>query len=213
MLLNFGDVIAPGTLRKIFTPLNSVLEGLYHSIMPHPDVLQDALASAKVTNILSCFLDLLELLVASRIQAPMNLACQTLLFRDASGVLGLLTMPVHDLIKKKSILLLKRCILHKACEDLLEGKAPTTSLLHPTVERNRSALADTVLRFVNSGRLNQLSVSEKASHFGGTLERPDGAAPSGSDRVILRAISLVVLKALEIKFQDLTSKAEVEGNL
>ncbi|XP_066492624.1 protein Lines homolog 1 isoform X2 [Tiliqua scincoides] len=202
-----------GTLRKIFTPLDSILEGLYHSVMAHPDVLQDAPESAKITNNLSNFLDLLELLVASRIRAPLNVACQTLLFRDTSGVLGLITLPVHDLIKKKAILLLKRCILHKACEDLLEGKAPSTSLQQPPVERDRSTFADTVLQFVNSGGLNRLSVSEKASHFGGTLDRPDGAVHSGSGQVILRAVSLVLLKALEIKIQDSTSDAEAEAHL
>lgn len=181
--------------------------------MFQPDVLWDAAASAEVTSNLSSFLDLLELLVASRTRAPLDSACQAMLLWDASGVLRLTTLPVPGFIKRKAVLLLKRGLLHTACEGLLEGRVPPPSRQRPRVERERLALADTVLQFVDSGGLNRVTVSGGGGHFGSQQDRLDGAAQDGSDQVTLRAVSLVLLKAVEVKTQHSASEAEAQGNL
>ncbi|XP_053128545.1 protein Lines homolog 1 isoform X2 [Hemicordylus capensis] len=209
-----GENLCKGDeLKKLFTPLDNVLEGFYNGIMSHPGVLHGTSASAKPTNGLISFLDLLELLVASRSQTQLSFACQRMLFQNAACVLGLTTSPVHSLIKKKSILLLKRCILHKAGEDLIKGREPPSSLLDPHFDQDRLTLASAVLQFVNSGWLNRLPVREEASHFAGSQLRPEVAMQSGPDQVTLRAVSLILLKALEVKIQDSATKAEAQVHL
>ncbi|XP_062998467.1 protein Lines homolog 1 [Elgaria multicarinata webbii] len=203
-----------GGLKKLLTPLDSVLEGFYKHIMTYYlDISQDIPISAKATNDLSGFLDLLEILVASRIQVPLNLICQRIVFLDASCVLNLPTSPVHDLIKKKSIMLLKKCILHKAGEDLIKRKTPPSSHQDPHFDKDRLALAGAVLQFVNFGWLNRLPVSKKASHFGGSHIKPEVDICSSPDHVTLRALSLLLLKALEIKIQDSASEVDARAHL
>ncbi|KAJ6662908.1 hypothetical protein lerEdw1_011112 [Lerista edwardsae] len=196
-------VLAPGTLRILLSPLDSALEGLYKSAVLHPDALRGAPASAEATRNLSSFLDLLELLVASRTQAPLDSACQAMLFWDASGVLGLTTLPVRGFVRRKAVLLLKRGLLHRACGDLPD----------PQLERERLALADTVLQFVDSGGLDRVTVGGRDGHLGGHPDGPEGAAHGGPDQVMLRAVSLVLLKALEIKIQHSASAAEAQARL
>ncbi|XP_042329505.1 protein Lines homolog 1 [Sceloporus undulatus] len=202
-----------GDLKKLLMPVDETLNGFYNTLMfYYSDITQDIPISAKATNDLSSFLDLLELLVASRIQMPLNLSCQRMLFLNASCVLGLATAPVHDFIKKKSIMLLKKCILHKAGEDLIKRKAPSSHQdLH--INTDTSAFADAFLQFVNSGWLNRLTVSGKASHFGGSQVKPEVDICSSADQVTLRALSLVLLKALEIKIQDSAFEAEAKAHL
>uniref|UniRef100_A0A803T6E9 Lines homolog 1 n=1 Tax=Anolis carolinensis TaxID=28377 RepID=A0A803T6E9_ANOCA len=201
-----------GDLKMVLMPLDEILKGFYDSVMfCYSDIPQDYPISAKATNDLSSFLDVLELLVASRIQLPLNLSCQRMLFLNASFILGLATAPVHDFIKKKSIVLLKKCILHKAGEDLIKRKMPPSSYQDSYISADTSVLAGAVLQSVNSGWLNRLIVSEKSSHFGGTLVKPEESPCSSADQVTLGALSLVFLKALEIKILD--SEAETQVHL
>lgn len=198
----------------VLSPLDKVLEGIYNSIASYySDLPQDVAISPKVTNDLSGFLDLLELLVASRILVPLNCSCQRMMFLNASVVLGLSAAPVHDLIKKKSVVLLKKCLLQKAGEDAIKRKMPSASYRDPHFDADRSALAGAVLQFVHAGWLSRLSVSEKASHFGGRQVKPEVDQCHCSDQVTLRALSLVLLKALEIKIQDSSSEVDIQGNM
>ncbi|CAI5792717.1 Uncharacterized protein PODLI_1B012995 [Podarcis lilfordi] len=200
-----------GGLQKILTSLDKVLEDFYNRIpSSYSEIAQ---VSAKATNNLSSFLDLLELLVASRTQAPLNLVCQRMLLLNVSCVLGLVTSPVHDLIKKKAIVLLKKCILHKAGEDLIKGKVPSFS--HPDLhfDKDRLVFAGAVLQFVATGWLNRFSLSEKASHYGGSQVKPEVGICCSPAQVTLRALSLVLLKALEVKITDSASEAEARVQL
>ncbi|XP_061451299.1 protein Lines homolog 1 isoform X2 [Rhineura floridana] len=203
-----------GGLLKLLTPVDSALEGFYNRITSYyTEIPQDNPVSAKATNDLSSFLDLIELLVASRIQTPLSLVCQRMLFRNASCVLSLASSPVHGLIQKKSIVLLKKCILHKAGEDLTKGKVPPPSLQDPDFDRDRLVFASVVLEFVTTGWLNQLSLSEKASHFGGSQVKLKVDTSSSPAEVTLQALSLVLLKALEVKIQDASSEVEAQVHL
>nr|XP_028562367.1 protein Lines homolog 1-like isoform X5 [Podarcis muralis] len=200
-----------GGLQKILTSLDKVLEDFYNRIpSSYSEIAQ---VSAKATNDLSSFLDLLELLVASRTQAPLNLVCQRMLLLNVSCVLGLVTSPIHDLIKKKAIVLLKKCILHKAGEDLIKGKVPSSS--HPNLhfDKDRLVFAGVVLQFVATGWLNHFSLSEKASHYGGRQVKPEVGICCSPAQVTLRALSLVLLKALEVKITDSASEAEARVHL
>ncbi|XP_060116276.1 protein Lines homolog 1 [Heteronotia binoei] len=200
-----------GELEKLFSPLDGILEGFYHCALSQgPDLPEGILASAKHTNSLSGFLDLLELLAASRSRTAVPFACQRMLFLNVADALGLITSPVHAFIKKKSVVLLKRCILCKAGEDLVRGKAPPSFPQDPHLHEDRVVFSNTVLQFVDSGWLNWLSVGEKAAYFGGSQVRPEFDTCGGLDDVFLRALSLVLLKALETRVLNSTSEYEAQ---
>ncbi|KAJ7311348.1 hypothetical protein JRQ81_006964 [Phrynocephalus forsythii] len=203
-----------GDLEVVLGPLDKIFEGIYNSAASYySDLPQDIAISPKVTNDLSSFLDLLEMLVASRIQVPLNCSCQRMVFLNASCVLDLSTAPLHYLIKKKSITLLKTCILQKAGEDVIKKKMPSSSHQDSHFEPDRLALAGAVLQHVNSGWLNKLSVGENVSHFGGSQVKPEVDLCHRSDQVTLRALSLILLKALEIKIQDSSSEVYIQVQL
>lgn len=161
---------------------------------------------------MNSFLDLFELLVASRIQVPLNLGCQRVLFLNSCDIGCLATSPVRGFIRKKSIALLKNCILYKAGEDLIKTKALPSSPRDPHFDNDRLALADAVLRFVNSDWLGRLCVSGNTRHFDGSTIEPQAQAEGNFDVVIFRSLSLLLLKALEMKSQDFAYKTESQGN-
>ncbi|XP_065268353.1 protein Lines homolog 1 [Emys orbicularis] len=213
-ILKDKDLPKADILKKVFTPLDTVLEGFYNSILSHRfNSFQDTSLCSKAANNLIGFIDFLEVLVASRIQTESHFKCQRILFLNTSCILDLTYSSVHYLIKKKSIMLLKKCILYKASEDFISGSLPTLSLQDPYLDKDMLALANVVLQAVNLGWLNQIPVSEKASYFGGSEAQPEDGIRSGPDQVILRALSLVLLKALEIKVQNSTKAAEIKADL
>ncbi|XP_015263206.1 PREDICTED: protein Lines homolog 1 [Gekko japonicus] len=200
-----------GELEKLFSPLDGILEGFCHPILSQvSDLPEGILPSDKCMNGLSGFLDLLELLVASRSRTAAPFACQRMLFSNVAYVLGLTTSPAHTFVKKKSMVLLKRCILCKAGEDLVMGKVPPSFPQDPHLDEDRVVFSNTVLHFVDSGWLHRLFDGEKAAHFGGSQVRPELDVCCGLDDVFLRALSLVLLKALETKVQSSASEGEAQ---
>ncbi|XP_067412197.1 protein Lines homolog 1 [Emydura macquarii macquarii] len=213
-ILKDKDLHKADILKMVFTPLDTVLEGFYNSILSHDFIsCHDTAQYSKASNNLIGFIDFLEILVASRIQLELHCICQRTLFLNASYILDLTCSSVHYLIKKKSIMLLKKCILYKAGEDFISGSLPTLSLPDPYFDKDMLALANAVLQAVNLGWLNQIPVYEKASYFGGSEAQPEDGIHSDPDEVILRALSLVLLKALEIKIQNSTKAAEIKADL
>ncbi|KAL8197484.1 UNVERIFIED_CONTAM: hypothetical protein K2H54_026487 [Gekko kuhli] len=210
-ILKDESSVRGGELKKLFSPLDGILEGFCrHVLSQASDLPEGRLPSSKHMNSLSGFLDLLELLVASRSQTAASFACQRMLFLNVAYVLGLTTSPVHTFIKKKSMVLLKRCILCKAGEDLVMGKVPPSSLQDPHLDEDRIVFSNTVLQFVDSGWLNRLFDGEKVARFGASQVRPGLDICGGLDDVFLRALSLVLLKALETKVQNSTSECEAQ---
>nr|XP_048722754.1 protein Lines homolog 1 isoform X2 [Caretta caretta] len=210
-ILKDKDLHKADILKNVFTPLDTVLEGFYNSILSHHcKGCQGTSLYSKAANNLIEFIEFLDILVTSRIQLESHFKCQRILFLNTSYILDLTYSSVHYLIKKKSIMLLKKCILYKAGEDFVSGSLPTLSLQDPYLNKDMLALADVVLQAVNLGWLNQIPVSEKASYFGGSEAQPEDGIHSGPDQVILRALSLVLLKALEIKVQNSTNAAEIK---
>ncbi|XP_048722754.2 protein Lines homolog 1 isoform X2 [Caretta caretta] len=210
-ILKDKDLHKADILKNVFTPLDTVLEGFYNSILSHhcKGCQGTSLYSKAASNLIE-FIEFLDILVTSRIQLESHFKCQRILFLNTSYILDLTYSSVHYLIKKKSIMLLKKCILYKAGEDFVSGSLPTLSLQDPYLNKDMLALADVVLQAVNLGWLNQIPVSEKASYFGGSEAQPEDGIHSGPDQVILRALSLVLLKALEIKVQNSTNAAEIK---
>ncbi|NXG88985.1 LINES protein, partial [Stercorarius parasiticus] len=205
------DKVIPkeGILKKLLAPLDAVLEGFYNSILFHHFDSHHYTSpySEAATNLIS-FIDLLEALLASRIELELPLRCQRVLFLKVSYVLNLISSSIHYLLKKKFIMLLKKCVLYKSRED---AKSGSLLLQNPSLYEDMLALSDAVLQVVNLTWLNRIPLSEKASYFGGSEAALGGDTQGGSDQTVLRALSLVVLKALEFKFQNSATEAEIKG--
>ncbi|XP_061227220.1 protein Lines homolog 1 isoform X1 [Neopsephotus bourkii] len=198
-----------GILKKLLAPLDAVLEGFYNSILFHRfDSHHYASPYSEDTNTLVSFIDLLEALLASRIELE-PLRCHRILFLKVSHILDVISSPVHYLIKKKLILLLKKCVLYKPRED---AKCGSLFFQTPSLHEDMLALSNAVLQVVDLTWLNQIPLSEKASYFGGSEAAPGDNTPGGPDQTVLRALSLVVLKALEFKIQNSATEAEIKGD-
>ncbi|NWX44883.1 LINES protein, partial [Steatornis caripensis] len=199
-----------GILKMLLAPLDAVLEGFYNSILFHNfDSHHYTSPYSEAANNLISFIDLLEAVLSSRIELGLPLRCQRILFVKISYVLNLISSSIHYLIKKKFIMLLKRCVLYKSRED---AKSGSLFLQTPSLYEDMLTLSHAVLQVVNLAWLNQVPLSEKASCFGGSEAPPGGDTRGGPDQTVLRALSLVVLKALEFKFQNSATEAEVKGD-
>ncbi|XP_062440041.1 protein Lines homolog 1 [Rhea pennata] len=203
------DLPKAGVLKKLLAPLDAVLEGFYNSILCHHfDSLHYTSPYSEAANNLISFIDLLEALLVSRVELELPLRCQRVLFLKVSYVLNVISSSVHYLFKKLFIMLLKKCVLYKSREDSVSG---SPFLQKPYLYEDMLALSNGVLQGVNLTWLNQIPLSEKASYFGGSEPHPEDNTHGGVDQTLLRALSLVVLKALEFKFLNSTTEAEVKG--
>ncbi|NXA50077.1 LINES protein, partial [Nothocercus julius] len=202
-------VLPKAGIVKLLAPLDAVLEGFYNSILCHHfDSHCYTSPYSEAANNLISFIDLLEALLASRIELEVPLRCQRVLFLKVSYVLDCISSSVHYLFKKKFIMLLKKCILYKSREDSVSG---SMSLQKPCLSEDVLALSNGVLQGVSLTWLNQIPLGEKTSYFGGSEPHPGDNTHSGPDQTLLRALSLIVLKALEFKSQSSATEAEVKG--
>lgn len=97
-------------------------------------------------------------------------------------------------------------------EDLCRGSDPALMPPDQHLGVDMLALADAVLQAVDLGLLRTLSVHGKPPFFGGDEVQPAHEHVPGPDHVILRAASLLIIKSLEIKFQNCASANEMKGN-
>ncbi|KAM8781249.1 protein Lines homolog 1 isoform 2-T2 [Rhynchonycteris naso] len=171
----------------------------------HSGNLQD---SSNTVNSLVCFLELLELLIASQTHLESDFACQRMLFLKPSHALNIITWPIPAFVKRKLVTFLKRCLLGKVGEDLCRGPVP--ALLPPGrhLDGDLLALANAVLQAVDLGFLRTLSVQGRPSCFGG-----GPVQPGCPDPVTLRAASLLLIRALEVRCQHCASAKEMEVDL
>lgn len=188
-----------------------MLEGFYNSILQHhfDSQLYNSPYSKAANNLVS-FVDLLEALLVSRTELELPLRCQRVLFLKTSYVLNVINSSTHYFIKKKFIMLLKKCVLYKPQEDAVSG---SQFLQSPYLKEDMFALSNAVLRVVNLTWLNEIPLSGKASYFGGSEALSGDNSQSGSDQTVLRALSLAVLKALEFKSRNSATEAEIKGNI
>ncbi|NXQ14328.1 LINES protein, partial [Peucedramus taeniatus] len=206
--LKDAPVARAGVLRKLLAPLDAVLEGFYSAILLHRfDSHHYTSPGSEAANNLISFIDLLEALLASRIELEFPLRCQRILFLKVSYVLNVISSSIPYVIKKKLILLLKKCVLYKSREDAKRG---SLSLQNPSLCEDMLALSNVVLQVVNLTWLNHIPLSGKSSYFGSSEAAPGYGSQAGSDQTVLRALSLVVLKALEFKIHNSATEAEIK---
>ncbi|XP_035273713.1 protein Lines homolog 1 isoform X3 [Anguilla anguilla] len=154
------------------------------------------------------FVDLLEVLTAARVRLHICSMSQRLLYQRASVFLHLVDSPALYAVKKKVLLLLKRVLLEKAGDDLCIGEVQPSAQVDGQMTPDLWALADSVLRSASTGWVQRISVSGKASLFGGTSASAPGSC-EGPDFVMLRAVSLVLLKSLEYKVQQVSKQGSL----
>ncbi|KAG8516353.1 Protein Lines-1 [Galemys pyrenaicus] len=169
--------------------------------------------TSKIVTSLMSFLELLELLIATRILLKSHFTCQRLLFLKPSCVLDVITWPIQAFVKRKCITFIKKCLLQKVGEDLCHSSVPAFTLQDPHFNADMLALADAILQAVDLGLLRALSVRGKPSCFGGDEVQLGCVQVPGADHVLLRAASLLVIKSLEIKFQSCASVNEMKVDL
>ncbi|NXC97154.1 LINES protein, partial [Certhia familiaris] len=202
--LQDAPVTTAGVLKKLLAPLDVVFEGFYNAILLHHfDSHHYTSPYSEATNNLISFIDLLEALLASRIELELPLRCQRILFLKVSYVLNVISSSIPYIIKKKLILLLKKCVLYKSRED---AKSGSLFLQTPSLSEDMLALSNAVLQVMNLTWLNQIPLSGKSSYFGSS----DAAPGHDSDQTVLRALSLVVLKAVEFKIHNSATETEIK---
>ncbi|KAJ8271547.1 hypothetical protein COCON_G00104060 [Conger conger] len=196
-------------LDELLVAFDPVLPHLYTGLLscggPGSDMAACQVDSCDLDTIHMTFVDLLEVLTAARVRlhvCPMSLR---LLYQQTSVCLQLVDSPVHYAVKKKVLLLLKRVLLGKAGEDLSIGEVQPSAQVDADMTPDLWALADSVLRSAGTGWVQRVSVSAKASFFGGTGESVPGGR-EGPDFVMLRAVSLLLLKSLEYKVQQVSTE-------
>uniref|UniRef100_H3BE46 Lines homolog 1 n=1 Tax=Latimeria chalumnae TaxID=7897 RepID=H3BE46_LATCH len=204
-------------LKNLFTNLDTVFENLYNHMFPQcskdsKQIMSNTKSQFETVNNLISFIDLLEVLVACRTQLSLHYLCQRLLFLQASQPLEFMTSLGDYMIKKKLILLLKKCVLHKAGEDFISGSLHAVSQQLPCLNEDVLVLANAIFHAVMSGWLQQVPVSPKGSLFGGS-ELLSEDITRRPDLTMLRAISLMVIKALEIKILNLAAGDDPRAEL
>ncbi|KAH0501335.1 Protein Lines-like protein 1 [Microtus ochrogaster] len=197
-------------LEQLLAPFDITFEVFYNSLFSqHFGNFQNL---ANVVNILVCFLELLELLTASRIHLKLHFQSQKILFLKPHA-LDILAWPIPAFVKRKLVIVIKKCLLGKMGEDLCRGSVPALVSPDYLLESDVLALAEALLYRVHLGLWKELSVPGKPSCFGGDEVQPGCRPRPGPDHVTLRAASLITLKSLEIKFQNCTSATEKEVDL
>ncbi|OBS72549.1 hypothetical protein A6R68_12877 [Neotoma lepida] len=167
---------------------------------------------SNIVNSLVCFLELLELLMASRIHLKLHFWSQRMLFLKPRA-LDSLAWPIPAFVKRKLVIVIKKCLLGKMGEDLCRSSVPALMAPDHLLDSDMLALADALLHAVHLGLWKELSVPGKPSYFGGDEVQPGCRPRSGPDHVALRAASLITVKSLEIKFQNCTSATEMKVDL
>ncbi|XP_061669410.1 protein Lines homolog 1 isoform X2 [Syngnathoides biaculeatus] len=133
-------------------------------------------------------MDLLELLTASGSAASAGVRSLKLTYVHAAALMDAVSRAPHYFVSKRAALLLKRAALRKAGEDWLGESGENVASDGSDV----GALAGAVTDALAAGWLPSVRV-ESAQFFGGT----SGAEGGAGDAVMLRAVSLLVIKSVQ----------------
>uniref|UniRef100_A0A674A5F2 Lines homolog 1 n=1 Tax=Salmo trutta TaxID=8032 RepID=A0A674A5F2_SALTR len=198
------------TLEKLLATFDIALTAVYSQLVPVESLGHGNSASYPSSNTadwattLTNLLDLLEVLTAARFKLSTTRVCFTssrLSLVQASALLRIVDSHVHYFVKKQVLLLLKRILLQKAGEDMGFGEASSLTHGDDHMTSDILTLADDVLQAVHTDWLQCVPVESAAIFFGGTGQLCGGSSDA-FDHVMLRAVSLVVLKSLEYKIQS-----------
>lgn len=202
-------------LGKLLAAFDSSLSALCSKFLPveRKEMTQCSvdLTSSAHQGTFCLLLDLLEVLTASSLisGAGVCVKSQRLTHIHSSALLTAVSNSSEHFVKKRVLLLLKRAVLQKAGEDWALGEVLSAELKHEYFSSDMSLLAQSVLQAVAADWLQSVQ-AESASFFGGSsqVQRGEGQKP---DCVMLRAISLLLLKSLELHIQTAAGTGENPG--
>lgn len=198
------------SLKQLLTTFDNTFEAFYSSLFSQH--FGNFKNPSNIISSLMCFLELLELLVASRIHLKLHFRSQRMLFLKPRA-LDILAWPIPAFIKRKLVILIKKCLLCKVGEDFCREPVPTVMSPEHLLHGDMLAVADALLHAIHLGLWKALAVPGQPSCFGGDEVQPGCRLRSGPDDVTLRAASLITVKSLEIKFQNCTSATEMKADL
>ncbi|XP_028707174.2 protein Lines homolog 1 isoform X3 [Macaca mulatta] len=217
------------TVIKVMTTRILSVKTEFHAKEKYRDIIKILLESAKVDSKLICMFQnsdkllchmaaqCLALLLYFQLREKITLSNSWIAFcqknlseysesNKAIYCLWTLTAIIKEIFKDS-------CSQKTVGEDLCRGSVPPLMPPDRHVAMDMLALANAVLQAVNSGLLKTLSVDGKHSFFGGDEVQPGCEHIASPDHVILRAASLVIMKSLEIKFQNCSSASEMKVDL
>ncbi|XP_018108758.1 protein Lines homolog 1 isoform X2 [Xenopus laevis] len=206
--LQQGDI-----LQALLQPLDPAFEGLCSSLLSDVRAkhCQTPALDPELSCCISCLLDLIELLVALRIKCQRSLPlCHKVLSVTIPQAFTLVSSsPVAYYVKRQFILVLKKSLLKKAGEDFYPVLYSLSQPGDPVLEQEIMILVLELLNSIHQGWLLQVPVSDRISCFGGSNK----ASESSPDLVVLAAVCLSVLKALEIQLLEVTICSIIEDKL
>ncbi|XP_050656097.1 protein Lines homolog 1 isoform X3 [Macaca thibetana thibetana] len=217
------------TVIKVMTTRILSVKTEFHAKEKYRDIIKILLESAKVDSKLICMFQnsdkllchmaaqCLALLLYFQLREKITLSNSWIAFcqknlseysesNKAIYCLWTLTAIIKEIFKDS-------CSQKTVGEDLCRGSVPPLMPPDRHVAMDMLALANAVLQAVNLGLLKTLSVDGKHSFFGGDEVQPGCEHIASPDHVILRAASLVIMKSLEIKFQNCSSASEMKVDL
>lgn len=146
------------------------------------------------------FFELLEGLSAARLRFGVCSSVQRVTSVESRALLRVVRADVEYLVKKRALLLLKRSLLRRAGEDWAAAEGGCESQEDLGLTEDVLITTGGVLQEVTAGWLKEVPVKAQASFFGGNCDVSLGGTQK--DDVILRAVSLILLKSLEINIQS-----------
>ncbi|XP_043533584.1 protein Lines homolog 1 [Chiloscyllium plagiosum] len=207
-------------IEKFLTPMDSVFSGLYSFMFTsYSDDCQTigATTGPDTENIATTnqlvFVDLLEIFVSIRIQLKLNFPCLRILYLRTSQLLQYVVSSAHYLVKKRLLMLLKQCFLCHAGESNVNDSSCATSEQDSHMQHDFLAVSNAVLQALVSGQFRKLAVSPKPCFFGGNEMVGVVDSNCGPDLVMIRAVCLILIKAMEIKVQTRTFDVTEQGCL
>ncbi|XP_059808601.1 protein Lines homolog 1 isoform X2 [Hypanus sabinus] len=208
-----------GILQKLLKPVDSVFHNLYFfTFSPHSGACQTSegctgsnIDSIATTNQFAV-IQALEVFVAIRNQLELNLPCIRTLYLHAPLMLDFVTSSAQYFIKKRLILLLKSCILGCASADA-NSPCHAVSQQDRHIHNDLMGVSCILLQAVTSGWLRQVPVSPRPCFFGGSEILGAEHSIPGPDMVMLRAVSLIVIKAMETNLKNAVGAVTDKGCL
>lgn len=132
--------------------------------------------------------------------ASSNLQCQKLVHLHSSVLLKMISCSSY-FVQKRLLLLLKRVVLQKAGEEWTPGDM----LKLKNCDTEMILLTQSVLTAVGANWLEGVQVDSSSSFFGTGSVCVNASEP---DYVVLRAVSLLLLKSIENHIKTASSRGE-----
>lgn len=208
MLFLFVFFCPSEILMKLLADFESSLTSLYPKLLlqDNPELRHAAENSVELEISVCALLDLMEVLSTARMWHGLCSSTQRLVFLQTPALLRLTLANMKEFVKKRALLLLKRILVQRAGEEWGFGE-------NHSKERDEKyatdllVMAESVLQEVEAGWLRKFRVKSRASFFGGSKENAsDGEM---KDAVMLRAVSLILIKCLEIKARHVSAQGEL----